>query len=599
MEKSIQIENLSKLYWGRKVLDNVSFTAGRGDVVGIIGENGAGKSTLIKIIAGLEKSDTGRVVCEKAITLKDREIYFEKVCVAFDQINFYSHLTGEKNLELFTEDKAQIDAVIKEVGLEDSRHKNVAEYSLGMRQRLGLARAYLLWSDVLVMDEPFNGLDVGSVIALKKHIKEKCSNGATAIISSHALKELENFCNKFIFMHEGKIVATIESEIASNSTFKGWISYSDEAARKRIADGNIPHISVPEIARVYVDTTKQLPKEICVNSLKGDNNFLEDIYSQIQGLESVPKHIRWQNGLPQEVRRQFIKVISFKRVLCISLLIALFCLLNAHGAFNAQYGEDWQEAMEEEIDYLESAEESSSDTAEIKEARKERLEELNTQLESGNAPEYSASQFVADSMQAYFLLCVASVVIVAWVFCVESESRARDIYISRGTSLKNMMFAKYIVAAALLAACYVLVFAILYLTGLVLFGIGASGEMDHVRNMANAMAVTALICGTLSSLCALASVATEKCVPSVVLTLLVWSVGGTLADMMPITEGAKPLIFNCALSFIEGASPENMSWSDPNNLKMLVSIISYSVAFAVAAIFIFNGRYRCGGNGSR
>lgn len=204
---------------GEKILvDDISFSIKEGDVVGFIGPNGAGKTTVIKLILGLMKLSDGQVNINGFDLKKNFVKAMEKVGSIVESPDLYMYLSGYDNLKLVANNyknisKNRIDEVAKIVGLENRIKDKVSTYSLGMRQRLGLAEAIINKPQLLILDEPTNGLDVEGIIEIRKLIKYLSKQGMAILISSHNLNEIDNICNRIIAIKKGKIVAddTIEN----------------------------------------------------------------------------------------------------------------------------------------------------------------------------------------------------------------------------------------------------------------------------------------------------------------------------------------------------------------------------------------------------
>lgn len=176
MSEVLRVENVSKVYKKQKVLNDVNISIEKGEIVGLVGPNGAGKTTLMKIITGLIPKYKGNVFI-KGDNIKFKKIYKTKqIGCVIETPGFYPDLTGYENLLFFAEvsglkDKKEIDNIIERLAIKDYVHKKAKKYSLGMKQRLGLAQAVLAYPPILMLDEPTNGLDPGIVPELRKFIK--------------------------------------------------------------------------------------------------------------------------------------------------------------------------------------------------------------------------------------------------------------------------------------------------------------------------------------------------------------------------------------------------------------------------------------------
>ena len=194
-----------------KNFGNISFEIEEGDIFGFIGPNGAGKSTLIKTILGLYKKDSGEIYingCE----IEDFTNAIEKVSAIIETPDFYQYLSGYDNLKMrariYNVGKDKIDEVVDLVGLTNRIKDKVSKYSLGMKQRLGIAMSLLNSPNLLILDEPTNGLDPEGIKDLRSLLKDLSNSGVTIFISSHILRELDNFCNKICMIKNGSIVET-------------------------------------------------------------------------------------------------------------------------------------------------------------------------------------------------------------------------------------------------------------------------------------------------------------------------------------------------------------------------------------------------------
>ena len=213
-ETILKCENLCKHFGKKQILDKVSLEVKQGDILGFIGPNGAGKTTTIKLILGLQIIDSGTVKINGYDIQKDFEKAIEKVGTIVENPDLYMYLSGYENLKLIANlyknvDKKRIDEVVKLVKLEQRIKDKVSKYSLGMRQRLGIAQALLHKPNLLILDEPTNGLDPEGIKELRELIKNLAEKENMAIvISSHNLAELESFCNKVTIIKNGKVVET-------------------------------------------------------------------------------------------------------------------------------------------------------------------------------------------------------------------------------------------------------------------------------------------------------------------------------------------------------------------------------------------------------
>lgn len=207
----LKCTNLKKQVKEKVIVENISFSICKGNIVGFIGPNGAGKTTVIKLILGLIKPTEGQVLIKGFDIKKDFTRAIDKVGAIVENPDLYMYLSGYDNLKITANNyknisKNRIYEVAKIVGLENRIKDKVSTYSLGMRQRLGIAEAIINTPDLLILDEPTNGLDIEGIIEIRNLIKNLSHQGIAILISSHNLTEINNLCNRIIAIKNGKIV---------------------------------------------------------------------------------------------------------------------------------------------------------------------------------------------------------------------------------------------------------------------------------------------------------------------------------------------------------------------------------------------------------
>jgi len=206
MNKTVlKTENLSKNFGKHKAVDGVNITLNQGDVYGFVGPNGAGKSTVIKMMMGLIKPSGGKVIKED-----------KTISAVIETPAFYMSMSGRDNLKAMAviygkEAVDRIDEVLKITELTEAADKKVRNYSLGMKQRLGIARAFLNDPDIIILDEPTNGLDPYGIRAIRELVIQLAQKyNKTFLISSHILSELEMMCNKVGIIHGGHLIEELK-----------------------------------------------------------------------------------------------------------------------------------------------------------------------------------------------------------------------------------------------------------------------------------------------------------------------------------------------------------------------------------------------------
>lgn len=225
MKKLLECQDLCKSFGKKQILKNVSFELDESDILAFIGPNGSGKTTTIKLILGLQGIDKGSVNINGYDIKKDFVKTIEKVGAIVENPDTYMYLSGWDNLKLTANmyknisDEA-IKDIVKLVDLETRIHDKVSKYSLGMRQRLGIARALINKPNILILDEPTNGLDPEGIKDLRNLLKKLAKEGMGILISSHNLAELESFCNKVLIIDNGTIIETSEVKEFKNNDNK-------------------------------------------------------------------------------------------------------------------------------------------------------------------------------------------------------------------------------------------------------------------------------------------------------------------------------------------------------------------------------------------
>lgn len=219
METILEVKKINKFFGSKQILKDVSFSIKEGEILGFIGPNGAGKTTSIKLMLGLQEISSGDVFINGYDIKTDFSKAIERVGAIVESPDLYMYLTGRKNLELIANmykdvTKERIEEVIKIAGLGNRIDDKVSKYSLGMRQRLGIAAAIINKPNVLILDEPTNGLDPEGIKELRDLLTYLAKEEKMGIlISSHNLLELESFCNKVCIIQNGSVIES--SDIAS------------------------------------------------------------------------------------------------------------------------------------------------------------------------------------------------------------------------------------------------------------------------------------------------------------------------------------------------------------------------------------------------
>lgn len=292
----LSVQNITKTYGERTAVDNVSFEIKEGEIYGLIGQNGAGKTTIIKIITGLSKATSGKVlVCGYDVS-KNFEKAIKNVGGIIENPELYTYMSGLDNLKYYASlysniDDNQIEKIVALVGMEARIRDKVKTYSLGMKQRVGIAQALLHNPKLLILDEPTNGLDPNGIKEMRMFLKKLAhDNKISILISSHILSEMELMCDRIGIIDNGKILEnkTME-ELQQGQNSKIQISFKVDYpnyAGKIIYD-NFKDTTIFVVGnRVVIEgTNEDIP---VINSLLTNNKIsIYGISTVIKSLEEI------------------------------------------------------------------------------------------------------------------------------------------------------------------------------------------------------------------------------------------------------------------------------------------------------------------------
>ena len=275
MDKILEIKNVTKSYKNHKVLVDVSMSINKGDIYGFVGKNGAGKTTLIRIISGLISKDSGEfslfdTPSESKNIIKERR----RVCSMVEAPSIYPELSAKDNMKmqcLITgKDFSYIDELLSFVGLENTGKKFAKDFSLGMRQRLGIAMSLVNEPELMLLDEPINGLDPEGIKQIRELLlKMNKEKGITILISSHILTELSLFATRFGFIDKGIIIKEATIDDIKNETSNTCYLYTDNNDKALNILNELGYIANIIDKRIHVETDVDLMK-IC-DSFKSNN----------------------------------------------------------------------------------------------------------------------------------------------------------------------------------------------------------------------------------------------------------------------------------------------------------------------------------------
>jgi ABC-2 type transport system ATP-binding protein len=211
----LEVRELTKKYGHRTAVDGVTFKINFGEITGYLGPNGAGKSTTVKMLVGMLKPSKGQILIDGRPIDQDLERYNARVGYVPEEAVLYSHLSGYEYLQLVgrlrgmeeEELTHKIDSLLKICLLDPYKHSPIVSYSKGMKQKIMMMAALLHNPEVLILDEPFSGLDVTSVLVFRKLLRSLASEGKAILFSSHVLEVIEKICSRVLIIHQSHLVA--------------------------------------------------------------------------------------------------------------------------------------------------------------------------------------------------------------------------------------------------------------------------------------------------------------------------------------------------------------------------------------------------------
>lgn len=207
MEKILEVAELSKNFGKKKAVNNISFQVEKGQIFGLLGPNGSGKSTTLGVILSLLNRNSGQV---HLFGSEDLEAGIKRIGVLLESASYYPSLSGKQNLKISCKikdvDASEIVQVMEKVGLGDELNEKVKNYSLGMKQRLSVASVLLGNPEMMIFDEPTNGLDPQGIADMRNLLLDLAKEGKTILIASHLLNEMERICSHVAIMKKGKIL---------------------------------------------------------------------------------------------------------------------------------------------------------------------------------------------------------------------------------------------------------------------------------------------------------------------------------------------------------------------------------------------------------
>ena len=292
MEYVLQSDKLTKIYSQRAAVDEVSITVRKGDIYGFVGKNGAGKTTFIRMILGLAAPTSG------SFSLMDGENIArarKKIGSLVESPALYGNMTAEENIRLLCtilgEDKKCVPDILKKVGLADTGRKKARDFSLGMKQRLGIAIALVGDPEFLILDEPINGLDPTGIVEIRELLLDlKNKHGKTVFISSHLIGELEKVATRYGIISNGKLVEELTAEQLEQKCGSRTVLKTDapekaaeivkkllKTDRVELGDGGTVYIS-EAVGNIGELTNELFRNDIVVSGISTDEDSAESYF---------------------------------------------------------------------------------------------------------------------------------------------------------------------------------------------------------------------------------------------------------------------------------------------------------------------------------
>jgi len=306
MSIAIQLENVTKTIKGRTIIDSLSFSIYEGEVFGFLGPNGAGKTTTIRMMVGLMKMSQGDIIISGHSVRTHFEEAIQQVGAIVENPELYKFLSGYENLKQYARmqkgiSKQRINEVVELVGLGERIHDKVKTYSLGMRQRLGIAQSLLHRPKVLILDEPTNGLDPAGIKEIRQYIRDLAEKeGMAVIVSSHLLSEMEMMCDRIGILQKGKLIGVqsvrdwMENELETYSIelekeeLEAAAGFMREAFTGINVKQKVKYL-IFEAERTHIPAIIRLlaEKELAVYEVKKESKSLEERFLEITQEQEV------------------------------------------------------------------------------------------------------------------------------------------------------------------------------------------------------------------------------------------------------------------------------------------------------------------------
>ena len=299
---SIEVRNLTRIYGEQKAVNDISFSVGKGEIVGFLGPNGAGKSTTMKIITGYLAMSSGEAfvsgisVREDPLSVKKKIGYLPELNALYYEMYVLEYLSFISDIHRIPRARNRIREVLQLTGLLPESKKKIGQLSKGYKQRVGLAAALIHDPEVLILDEPTSGLDPNQIIEIREVIRQQGKN-KTVLFSSHILQEVEAICDRVIIIHKGQLVA--DDQISKMRQSAGdqsvvTVSFSGKVEESDLVFPVVTRVerSGPDSFRLFTTDAESLrrmllemalAKNLSISSLQTESRSLETIFKQLTG----------------------------------------------------------------------------------------------------------------------------------------------------------------------------------------------------------------------------------------------------------------------------------------------------------------------------
>lgn len=302
-EYILETKKLTKQYKNKKIINNLNLKIKKGEIYGLLGKNGAGKTTLMCMITQLVKKDSGNIYFNGKNILSDKNIYDNIGCL-IEYPGFYDNLTGYENLQYFQEiqtnaDKKELISILETVNLVNDKDKLVKDYSMGMKQRLAIATAIINKPELLILDEPINGLDPKGIIDMRNFLNKLSDEySMTILISSHILSEIEQIADRIGILSNGNLIEEIKVKNLKEKLYKHTeIKVDDILTARDVISGKFNmNVSIADSKIIITD------KKIISNVIRELLNNDICVYSVIPVIENLEEY--------------FIRKIEYSEMMC-------------------------------------------------------------------------------------------------------------------------------------------------------------------------------------------------------------------------------------------------------------------------------------------